>query len=1273
MEFSNNRTVYFAFIMLAFAGMASAEFYNVTINVPITGVGNSTVFGGRLNPLPTGLVAFDNVDKRVNVAVNWTPWGEADINLTIARIWTNTTGTWAINLTNNTALGNVANQSLGNFSYIVGIPEGFFTLAINATNVTGPSRFSSNRTLIVDFTPPVYRFVTGGTNNTNTSLRYYFVNLTVNDTLSPISSCQVTNESTGNNQTIAQLPNSMNTSCEVNFTSLSDGTYNYTVSVNDSGNNFNDTSRYFFMIDGTKPAGFSLLRPSSNNSYTTYNYTFINVTFVEANPNNCILEYGNATQTANFTMNAFNNGSGGYCSFNVTGNFTVAANQTHNFTVWVNDSSGNINSTGTYFVTHDSPTGLSLRSPTNASYTTYNYTFVNFTFLDLNPNCILEYGNATQTANYTMSKFVNSTGGYCSFNVTGNFTVAANQTHNFTIWVNDSAGQINSSGAFFITHDSSIPSGLSVRLPSNNSFTTYNYTFVNFTFLDLNPNNCILEFGNATQVANYSMTKFANSTGGYCSFNVTGNFTNPMFQTHNFTVWINDSAGNLNSSGLYTLAHDSVLPTAINNASPTLGNNTFTRREWVYVNYTLTDLSPVNCTLVFTHGNGTTYNYSMQLNDSAMGTDFCYRNVTSAFTVTNQNANYTVWVTDSASNANFSSLRYVSFDNVSPYAFNLVNPTLANNSNTTNANNYVNITFTEDNLASCTLNMFTPFNGGTGANFSMSTVGETNCYFDVTIYALDAVRNYTVWVTDDSGNYNSTGPYFVRVDTTFPTAPASATPTLANLSNTSVNWLYVNYTFEETNPANCTLQFRHANNTQYNYTMTLLDTSGTDYCYRNMTGLASGLVNYTVFVTDSLSQTNASTALRTVRVDTTTPNEITFVSPASNFYNTTQPNVYVNVSFNATAPANCTLQFNNRSGNLNYSMTLVGSGSSAYCYYNVTGNFTATGQEVNFTTFITTGASLNNATSLRTVRFDNGTPTVTLTSPVDSASLTAAPALAFNYSDALTFGRCYLYIDNVLVTTISGVTGVNSTTPTGIATGTPHTWMYSCIDDAGNVGNSTSRQYSVAVSSGGSTTTTTATPTPAPAPAVVPDTSVSVPPITGGGTVEPVAPVVESESLGTSGEVSGTFTETSTQFTQTYVAPASGVNGDVTMEFPLDCADYEAGLVSIEPEPTSVTCGSVIATWSVVLAPQETFTAKVEVAKKLDPVVLKEFKAPTVVAKTPAATARPSATIAATVAATAVPTPASADNTLWYAVGAILLLGVLYYVFVGGKPKHKGL
>ncbi len=231
-------------------------------------------------------------------------------------------------------------------------------------------------------------------------------------------------------------------------------------------------------------------------------------------------------------------------------------------------------------------------------------------------------------------------------------------------------------------------------------------------------------------------------------------------------------------------------------------------------------------------------------------------------------------------------------------------------------------------------------------------------------------------------------------------------------------------------------------------------------------------------------------------------------------------------------------------------------------------------------------------------------------------------------------------------------------------------WYAETLDGLGNQSNISTFTIVPASTLSGPTPTPAATVAPTTAPAATTQPSQSSPPISSGPTELP-APVEETQTLGASSEVSGTFGETSTVFTLSYTAPASGFSGEISHTVPLPFKDYLDGLVSVSPEAKSAREGSIIFTWDVSLAPRETFEAQVEVAKKLDPAILKEFKAPQVVSKqsAPSATKSPTATAAASQA----PVPAAADNTLWYAVGAIVLLGILYYVFVGSKPKRKGL
>ncbi len=205
--------------------------------------------------------------------------------------------------------------------------------------------------------------------------------------------------------------------------------------------------------------------------------------------------------------------------------------------------------------------------------------------------------------------------------------------------------------------------------------------------------------------------------------------------------------------------------------------------------------------------------------------------------------------------------------------------------------------------------------------------------------------------------------------------------------------------------------------------------------------------------------------------------------------------------------------------------------------------------------------------------------------------------------------------------------------------------------------------------SGSSVVSPTPVPSVAPAPTIAP--SQSSPPIGSPATPEP-GPVEQTQTLGASSEVSGKFSEASTEFTLLVTAPPGGLFGEIRHTVPLPYQLYQDGLVSVFPEAKSVREGSIIFTWDVALAPRETFEAKVVVAKKLDPAILKEFKAPQVTAKQVPSVPRPPSVTPQAIGASE-PTPAASDNTLWYAVGAVLLLGILYYLFAGNKPKHKGL
>ncbi|MBI2446010.1 hypothetical protein HYV43_06490 [Candidatus Micrarchaeota archaeon] len=312
------------------------------------------------------------------------------------------------------------------------------------------------------------------------------------------------------------------------------------------------------------------------------------------------------------------------------------------------------------------------------------------------------------------------------------------------------------------------------------------------------------------------------------------------------------------------------------------------------------------------------------------------------------------------------------------------------------------------------------------------------------------------------------------------------------------------------------------------------------------------------------------------------------------------------------------------------------------------------------------------SSTVTTTSTDTSAPVVTLSTPANAAALTSSSqSFTFSFADSDSTGTaaCRLYIDSALSGTVQtvaeGATGTVSVT--GLTAGS-HSWLVNCYDAASNSGNSSARTFSVTLSTGstggGSTPTATAVPTSSastssPALPSAPTTT---------GTGQPVEET-QTENVGTATTVRGSFASDSATLEVAYTAPASGFSGDLTYTLPLDFADYESGVVRISPEPTSVAPGSIVATWDVTLAPKETFIATVDVSKKLDSSVLKEFKSPKLAPRSSGvvATAAPTAAPSEAAAAKA-PTPAGTDNTLLYIVGALVVLGLLYY-FVGMRRK----
>jgi len=113
----------------------------------------------------------------------------------------------------------------------------------------------------------------------------------------------------------------------------------------------------------------------------------------------------------------------------------------------------------------------------------------------------------------------------------------------------------NQTDQMTITIDTIAPEGIYLISPTlqNNSITKNSYLEINVSFNETNPDTCLLEFDNGS-IANYTMDMTKTGNGGYCFFNATGQEDGEW----NYSVWINDSAGNWGSNGTWFITVDAV-------------------------------------------------------------------------------------------------------------------------------------------------------------------------------------------------------------------------------------------------------------------------------------------------------------------------------------------------------------------------------------------------------------------------------------------------------------------------------------------------------------------------------------------------------------------------------------------------------------------------------------------------------------------------------------------------------------------------------------------
>ncbi|MFH0737162.1 MAG: hypothetical protein V1827_00595, partial [Candidatus Micrarchaeota archaeon] len=293
--------------------------------------------------------------------------------------------------------------------------------------------------------------------------------------------------------------------------SLTTGAHNVTVYVNNTVGNTNSSIQYF-TVDLVYP-GISILLPTNS----TYSSGTVPLNF---------------TYSDNFGISAcwyYVDGAGPtYSCSNTT--MPGLLDGGHNVSVYVNDTAGNVNGTIQYFTVFTGFPSVTIASPQNL---TYNVSSISLDFT--------VFGSGVDSCWYYLDGAGPTPLPGCANSTLSSLTTGP---HNVTVSVNNSAGNTASDEIIFTVD--LIPPAVSLDSPQN---TTYNVSFV-----DLN-------FTASDNLGIGSCWYFLDGTGPTILPGCANDTIGPLLLgPHNITLFINDTAGNQNSSEIIFTINSTFVP-----------------------------------------------------------------------------------------------------------------------------------------------------------------------------------------------------------------------------------------------------------------------------------------------------------------------------------------------------------------------------------------------------------------------------------------------------------------------------------------------------------------------------------------------------------------------------------------------------------------------------------------------------------------------------------------------------------------------------------------
>ena len=1054
---------------------------NVSISLPSNNINlrtrtlfvNFTAIDNMINSLPRSAVG----DTVVSVGND------------SCELWTNMTGSWAINttITNYTGFVNNINTTGGlhNFTLTV-TADGKYLYGVQCNDTAGNRNATTNFTINIDTVNPTINainetLVNWNTRNVNGTSFLFTVNVSDQSN----DSCFVFHNisSAGMVQNVSvNVANGINaTFPNVDFAINGSGVVNVTIGCNDTAGNLVNSSSFAFVAD-TQAPNVTLISNATTTGFvatSTFGFQFtpvdnMNKTLPASSITNTVVSGGNES------CELWTNMTGAWAINKTTTNYTGFANNfgLHNFTgvtlangiylwnVQCNDSAGNKaagSANNTLKVDTVAPV-LILPLPNNGSR------FISSSATQFHVNVTELNVNATSTGNITVwfrrmgtSVWRNSnltcTGTAPAYNcsvTTDTATFVLNsETMEYYFEMTDKAQNTGNNGTSanpLIAVADSIPPTMNSTNASGINWNTRTARTKTISFsviaTESNPANCTAFTnmtgawaGNESSTAPY--TNGGNSSLTGFSFSDEGVF--------NYTIRCNDTAGNLNfTTTNYTFGVD-ITPPNVTLSLPAASGTSRTKN--VSVAFTPNDAfnntgSPIgnklgnsscelwtNITGVWAI-NSTTTNYS-----SAFLNNYGSHNISILFT----EDGYYLWnvqCNDTAGNYGVGSgNRTLTIDTAVP-TINTVNASAIEwNTRTAKVRSITfHINATDANPSSCAV-----WENSTGSmvqNLTAAYTSNANTSIGPINFSGDTVVNFTVNCSDSSGNHRffPTNLTFV-IDLAAPNVTLNAPANSAKLNTGSIGFQYTpvdnmnNSGVLGNSGGNNTCELWTnmtgswvRNTTSANYTTSFANGIG----LHNFTvTLADGDYLWNVQCNDSSSNYGVGSSNRTLTVDANSPVIQSFNVSSVNWNTKTSTGRSFTFYFNVTDNHSntCTL-YHNATGSLASNMTVSYTSAANTTLGPV--NFSNDGV-YNFSLECTDTVGRSSVTtggSNFTLTIDGSAPAVALVAPASGSRRGATITFNFTPSDNLSLNTCQLFTNssgsNAFVANYTNLSALNA-------------------------------------------------------------------------------------------------------------------------------------------------------------------------------------------------------------------------------------------------------